>query len=64
MDTFTVQDADDRHVFSPELPNTAVTGHPYLEHVAPLALFNPSGSGKTVRVRRAEAANRNPAAGT
>lgn len=54
MDTFTVQDADDRSLFSQELPNTAVTGHPYLEHVAPLALFNPSGSGKTVRVRRAE----------
>jgi len=54
VDTFTVQDADDRHVFSPELPNTAVTGHPYLEHVAPLALFNPTGSGVTVRVRRAE----------
>lgn len=55
MDTFTVQDADDRHLFSQELPNTAVTGHPYLEHVAPLALFNPTGSGVTVRVRRAEA---------
>ncbi len=54
MDTFTVQDADDRRLFSQELPNTAVTGHPYLEHVAPLALFNPTGSGKTVRVRRAE----------
>lgn len=54
MDTFTVQDADDRHLFSQELPNTAVTGHPYLEHVAPLALFNPTGSGVTVRVRRAE----------
>ena len=54
MDTFTVQDANDRRLFSQELPNTAVTGHPYLEHVAPLALFNPTGSGKTVRVRRAE----------
>lgn len=54
MDTFTVQDADDRRLFSQELPNTAVTGHPYLEHVAPLALFNPTGSGVTVRVRRAE----------
>jgi len=54
VDTFTVQDADDRRLFSQELPNTAVTGHPYLEHVAPLALFNPTGSGKTVRVRRAE----------
>lgn len=54
MDTFQVADQDDRHLFSQELPNTAVTGHPYLEHVAPLALFNPSGSGKTVRVRRAE----------
>lgn len=54
MDTFTVQDADDRHLFSQELPNTAVTGHPYLEHVAPLALFNPTGSGVSVRVRRAE----------
>lgn len=55
MDTFTVRDGDDRHLFSQELPNTAVTGHPYLEHVAPLALFNPTGSGKIVRVRRAEA---------
>jgi len=54
VDTFTVQDADDRRLFSQELPNTAVTGHPYLEHVAPLALFNPTGSGVTVRVRRAE----------
>lgn len=54
MDTFTVRDGDDRHLFSQELPNTAVTGHPYLEHVAPLALFNPTGSGKIVRVRRAD----------
>ena len=54
MDTFQVRDQDDRHVFSVEMPVTAVTGHPYLEHVAPLALFNPTGSGKTVRVRRAE----------
>lgn len=54
MDTFQVADQDDRHLFSQELPNTAVTGHPYLEHVAPLALFNPTGSGKTVRVRRVD----------
>ena len=54
MDTFQVSDQDDRHLFSQELPNTNVTGHPYLEHVAPLALFNPTGSGKTVRVRRVD----------
>lgn len=54
MDTFQIIDQDDRHLFSQELPNTAVTGHPYLEHVAPLALFNPTGSGKTVRVRRVD----------
>lgn len=54
MDTFVVQDADDRHLFSQELPNTVVTGHPYLQHVAPLAIFNPTGSGKTVRIRRIE----------
>jgi len=54
VDTFTVRDGDDRHLFSQEMPNTAVTGHPYLVHVAPLALFNPTGSGKIVRVRRAE----------
>lgn len=54
MDTFTVQDADDRRLFSQELPNTAVTGHPYLSHIAPMAIFNPTGSGVNVRVRRAE----------
>jgi len=54
MDTFVVQDEDDKHMFSQELPNTAVTGHPYLEHVAPMAIFNPTGSGKTVRIRRIE----------
>lgn len=54
MDTFQVTDQDDRHLFSQEMPNTVVTGHPYLEHVAPLALFNPTGSGKTVRVRRVD----------
>lgn len=54
MDTFQIVDQDDLHMFSQELPNTAVTGHPYLEHVAPLALFNPTGSGKTVRVRRVD----------
>lgn len=54
MDTFTVQDADDRCLFSQELPNTAVTGHPYLSHIAPMAIFNPTGSGVNVRVRRAE----------
>lgn len=54
METFQVADHADRRLFSQELPNTAVTGHPYLSHVAPLALFNPTGSGKTVRVRRVD----------
>lgn len=54
MDAFVVTDTAPYRAFSPELPNTAVTGHPYLSHVAPLALFNPTGSGLVVRVRRVD----------
>lgn len=54
MDAFVVTDTAPYRAFSQELPNTAVTGHPYLSHVAPLALFNPTGSGLVVRVRRVD----------
>lgn len=51
-DTFLLSDVPEAPTFSVELPNTAVTGHPYFCHTAPLCLFNPVGSGKTLRVRR------------
>lgn len=38
--------------FSTELPTNAITGHPYLEHVAAVAIFNGKGSGVKLRVRR------------
>lgn len=53
-DTFLLTDAPEAPTFSVELPTNAVTGHPYLTHVAPLALFNPTGSGKRLRVRRVD----------
>lgn len=53
-DTFLLTDVPEAPVFSQELPTNAVTGHPYLSHVAPMCLFNPSGSGKKLRVRRVD----------
>lgn len=52
-DTFVLTDSPVVPSFSMELPNTAVTGHPYLSHTAPLALFNPTGSGKIVKIKKA-----------
>lgn len=51
MDTFVLTHRPDLPTFSQELPLTSVTGHPYLEHVAMLAVQNRKGSGKVVRVR-------------
>lgn len=39
--------------FSIDMPATAVTGHPYLVHPSPLAIFNNKDSGKLLRVRLA-----------
>lgn len=39
--------------FSVEMPNSALTGHPYLQHASPLAVMNETGSGQIVRVRSA-----------
>lgn len=53
-DTFLLTDVPEAPIFSAELPTNVVTGHPYLRHMAPLCLFNPTGSGKKLRVRRVE----------
>jgi hypothetical protein len=52
MNTFIVSDIADSPVFSEELSVAAVAGHPYLTHVAPLVIFNPTGSGETIRLRK------------
>lgn len=37
--------------FAYEYPSTAITGHPYVEHFAPVAIFNRQGSGKILNVK-------------
>jgi hypothetical protein len=51
METFQVSTTLDNAFTSPELPNTVVTGHPYLDHIAAFSLFNKTGSGKKVRIK-------------
>lgn len=55
METYRLHDEVKEWAFSIEMPTTAVTDHPYLTHVATLALFNKTGSGKMVRVRQIKA---------
>jgi hypothetical protein len=50
-ETFITSLLSDGTAWSQEMPVAAVTGHPYLEHVAALALFNLTGSGKIIRVK-------------
>ncbi|TXH57174.1 MAG: hypothetical protein E6Q97_04735 [Desulfurellales bacterium] len=50
-ETFVLSDLNEEPAFSAELPTNAVTGHPYFDHMAPLALFNPTGSGKVLRIK-------------
>lgn len=50
--TFTINQRNDGMEWSQEMPNTAVTGHPYLDHIAALALFNKTGSGKVLKVKQ------------
>lgn len=49
-DTFILEDTPRIPQFSAEMPTNSLSGHPYFTHIAPLALFNPNGSGKVVRV--------------
>lgn len=49
--TYQVSTPTDGLVWSQEMPSTAVTGHPYLTHVAALAIFNPTGSSRVVEVQ-------------
>lgn len=51
METFQVSTTLDNAFGSPELPITAVTGHPYLDHIAVFSLFNKTGSGKKIRIK-------------
>lgn len=51
-DTFILSDLQESPAFSQEMSVAAVTGHPYLSHTAPMALMNPNGSGKIVRVKQ------------
>lgn len=37
--------------FSVELPQNALTGHPYFQHIAPIAIFNGQGSGVKLNIK-------------
>jgi hypothetical protein len=60
METYKVSTTTDEGEFSQELPNTVITGHPYLEHIAQLCIFNSSDSTKRVRVKSIEINELNP----
>lgn len=60
METYKVTTTTDEGEFSQELPNTAITGHPYLEHIAQLCIFNGSDSTKRVRIKSIEINELNP----
>lgn len=49
--TFNVAVKTDGLIWSQELPTSAVTGHPYLDHVAALAIFNKTSSNKILRIK-------------
>lgn len=56
LQTFSVTRDDAKLAFSIEYPTTSITGHPYIDHLAALAIFNKSGSGKIVKVIMASSA--------
>jgi hypothetical protein len=37
--------------FASEMPVTAIAGHPYMSHLAPIAIYNGQGSGVTLNIK-------------